>query len=253
MSFPGSQCVLVSHWILFPDNICYNVFKENVYTIWICSDEHQDIWYGKTLRWHGPIANTGVWDGILTCANEERMGWCSELCQWGWRGSLTCVNEEDGMEPWPASMRRMGWYHDLCQRELGGSLNWVNENGVVPCALSCVTEENEVVSWTLSMRKGDDALTWISGTKHQQDIGELRKLYIVRANESVVQTEYIMCSLIHLQKSFLNKTWLSYSLFSWRHPYFSDVWGKGLLPGMSLNSSLSMCWDICRSSELNFW
>lgn len=191
------------------------------------------------------------WDDVVLLPIQEygmeswpvpmrRIGWCFEPCQWGWDGSLTCVNEEDGMEPWPMS-ERTGRFPELSQ--------WGEWGG----ALTCVNEENEVVSWTMPMRKWDDALTWISGTKHRQDVGELRKLCTVRLNECVVQTEYIMCSLTHLQKSFLNKTSLSCSLFSWRHPYFSDVWGKGLLPGMSLNSSLSMCSDICRSSELIFW
>lgn len=196
--------------------------------------------YVKILRWRGPIANTRVWDGILTCANEEngvvfwtvsvRMGWFPDLCQWGgWDGAMTRIRE-DWEVPWTESMRRMEWCPDLCQwREWGCLLNYVNEE----------------MRWCPDLIK--------SMTKHRQDVGELRKLCTVRPNECVVQTEYIMCSLTHLQKSFLHKTLLSCSLFSWRHPYFSDVWGKGLFPGMSLNSSLSMCSDICRSSELIFW
>lgn len=140
------------------------------------------------------------------------MGWNPDLCQLGeWGGVLNCVSE-DGVVPWLVSMKRIGWSHDPCQwGEWGDVLTYVNE-------------ENEVVSWTMSMRKGDGALTWISGTTHRQDIGELRKCCIVRPNESVVRTEYIMCSLTHLQKSFLNKTWLSCSLFSWRHPYLGILY-----------------------------
>lgn len=94
--------------------------------------------YVKILRWHGPIANTRVWDGILTCANEEnevvfwtvsvRMGWFPDLCQWGgWDGAMTRIRE-DWEVPWTESMRRMEWCPDLCQwREWGCLLNYVNE------------------------------------------------------------------------------------------------------------------------------
>lgn len=55
MSFPGSQYQLCL-W-------------KNVHTRPKGSDGHQDTWYGEILK--QPIANIGVWDGALTCVNEE--------------------------------------------------------------------------------------------------------------------------------------------------------------------------------------
>lgn len=171
------------------------------------------------------LCQWGRWTGWCPNQINEKNGWHTDLCHWGRVGDALTV-----------AMKRVGWYPELCQ---WGGRGW--DSDLYHC-------------W----RWGD---AWIESAETcGQDIVEWTGYNSVQ-EASLSQTEWVCGSVLmyyrktsrtQVQRSLLKEAWLSCPSLSWGHPCLSDGWGKGSVPGMSLNSSLSMYPGICSSYELIF-